>query len=72
VAGTINGQPTVRFDGSTQGFDLGNFMAGATAGEILVVMKSAQPGSANYEWSLGGDPNVPGTYYTDVDGAVPR
>jgi hypothetical protein len=70
VASAINGQATVRFDGSTQGFDLGNFMAGATAGEILVVMKSTQPAGANYEWSLGGDPNVRGTYYPDVDGVI--
>ena len=69
VANQINGQPVVRFDGTNDYFDLPNPMAGATAGEVFVMLKVAQDPSAAARglWLMGGD-NWP--EYQRTDGQI--
>ncbi|MDI1248811.1 MAG: hypothetical protein PSV13_08110 [Lacunisphaera sp.] len=57
VADAINGRPAVRFDGSNDYVQFGNILAGATAGEVFVVLKTdtATPTHENGLWSFSGD-----------------
>ena len=68
VAGAVNGQPALRFappetaGGQYPWLQLPNFMEGATAGEMFVVLKSsATAGASNGAWCLGSD--YMSTYY---------
>ncbi|HEX7632044.1 MAG TPA: LamG-like jellyroll fold domain-containing protein [Lacunisphaera sp.] len=56
VANAINGRPAVRFDGSNDYLALGDFMNGATAGEVFVVLKNstAEPTRNNGLWFITG------------------
>ena len=71
VQNAVNGRPAVRFTSSaSQYFNLGNFMSGATAGEVFVVLKPAAevaPGNQKV-WRLGGGGN--GSYYAWIDGHI--
>ena len=55
VAAAVNGQPVVRFDGTSTYLDVPGFMTGATQGELFVIAKL--PSFATRDdgmWSLGG------------------
>lgn len=59
TANALNGKPVVHFNGaSTQYFTLPNLLNGASAGEVLVVLKAtAASGSSNRGlWYFGTDP----------------
>lgn len=68
VPNAVNGAPVVRFDGVLNFLQLPNVMAGATAGEILVVLKtaSATPSHPYGLWTLGGSLS----YYPLPDGTT--
>jgi len=55
VASAANGQSAVRFDGAGSVLNLPNFMSGASAGELFVIVKTAELRfAAGMEWwSLG-------------------
>ena len=70
IANALNGRPVVRFDGANDVFNLSPaMMAGATEGEVLVVLKTAAaalPGD-NGLWYFGG---TDGNYYPLTDGTT--
>ena len=70
VANQQNGKAVVRFDGTDDGFELPNFMAGATAGEWIVIIKAAQdmPSVDRAPWRIGTDHY--GSFYATPDGWV--
>jgi hypothetical protein len=54
VANQINGRPIARFDGSNDMMSLPNVMSGATAGEIIAVLKVPEPTTRiNALWHFG-------------------
>ena len=65
VASVINGQPVVRFDGSSaQMLNLPDFLNGATAGDVFVVQQAIQPPSGQFGgfWRIGTAPSVAAEY----------
>jgi hypothetical protein len=70
MTSVLNGRPVVHFGGNGVGLPLPDFMAGAGAGEVFVVLRStaATPGATNGFWQLGGSG---GAAYPDSNGNVP-
>jgi hypothetical protein len=69
IANTLNGLPIIQFTASVdQWLNLANFMSGATAGEVFVVLKatSATPSAPRGLWRLGAS----GGEYPNTDGNV--
>lgn len=67
VAGALNGQPVVRFDGNNDHVFLPNFMVGAVRGEAFVVLKSTPSPSVHRGlWFMGGGD----TFYPVSSGAI--
>jgi len=54
VANYLNGRPVVRFNGTSSSLNLPNFMSGATAGEMFVVLKTASATQSQPAWDFGG------------------
>ncbi len=54
VANELNGRPVIRFDGADDYLNLPNVMSGASAGEILAVLKLPEPTTRiNALWHFG-------------------
>lgn len=66
TAGALNGKPVVHFSGS-QFFSLTNLQAGASAGEIIAVLRTSSVTVNTGLWKFGGDAN--GDFYTGASGA---
>ena len=74
VPNVVNGQPVVRFDGTGRYLNLAdNLMAGATAGEVFVVVCAADPltGTTRGFW-FNSDTNLygSGAFYPANDGTL--
>jgi hypothetical protein len=69
VPNVTNSRPVVRFTGNSEHFSLPNFMAGAVAGEVFVVLRAGDvaPGATNGLWQIG---SATGTAYPDGTGKV--
>ena len=75
VENALNGHPVIRFDGTGQHFALPNFMAGATAAEVFVVLKRSNVTTTAYRlWSMGTEAVSQPDYYTvypyNADGMI--
>ena len=63
VVNVVNGQPVVRFNGTNDALELGNVMAGATAGEIFIVTRAQNVATARQGLTQFG--TAGGTSYGD-------
>jgi hypothetical protein len=68
----LNGKPVIRFDGSSDFFNLPNLLNGATQAESFVVLKVdvATPATSKGLWKLGAVANSTWVRYPSTDGSI--
>lgn len=66
ITDAVNGRPVVRFDGTNDYLALPNLMSGATAGEILAVVKTPRTSNrSDAFWNFSSEPHVIGSLYNN-------